>query len=57
MNLTIGTKRSTAMVCVIEPMSEDDISWAPCGGNAISHRKVVQPHDNKVKKVDDQLLR
>jgi hypothetical protein len=45
------------MVCVIELMSEDDFSWAPCGGNAISHRKVVQQHDNKAKKVDDQLSR
>jgi hypothetical protein len=57
MSFTIGTERSTAMVCVTEPMPEDDFSWASCGGDAISHRKVVQPHDNKVKKLDDQLSR
>ncbi len=40
-----------------QTMSEDDFAWAPCGGNAISNREVVQPHDNKMKKVDDQLSR
>jgi hypothetical protein len=35
------------MMCVIKTMSEDDFMWALCGGNAISNREVVQPHDDK----------
>jgi hypothetical protein len=57
MSFTVGTKRVMAMMCVMKTLSEDDFMWAPCGGNAISHREVVQPHDDKMKKVDDQLSR
>ncbi len=57
MGFTVGTKRGTAMMCVIKMMSEDDFVWALCGGNAISNKEVVQPHHNKIKKVDDHLLR
>jgi hypothetical protein len=56
-NVTLGTKRSTAMVHVIKPVSEDNFSWDPCGGNAHGQRKVVQSHDNNVKKVDNKFSR
>ena len=57
MGFTVGTIRGTAMMCVIKTMSENGFAWALCGGNAISNRETVQPHNNKMKKVDDHLSR
>jgi hypothetical protein len=49
--LAVCTKRGFTMFAVVKAMAEDEFSGAKMSGDSSGQRKVVEPHDDKVKKL------
>jgi hypothetical protein len=56
MDLAIRTELSTAMLFIFQTHSEDKFLGAVLGGNASGGRHGVDPHDNKMKKPNENLV-
>ncbi len=57
MNFTICTERYVTMVLDVKFVTEDDLARAEMVGDTILHRKIIEPHDDMVKEVDEHNLR
>jgi hypothetical protein len=49
--VTVCSKWGTTVVFVIKVVARDYFPWTPSGRDAHSRRKVVEPHNNKVKEM------
>ena len=57
MDFAVCSKRGATVVFVIKVVAKDYFHWTPLRRDAHGRRKVVEPHNNKVKEMYQHHLR
>ncbi len=53
MGFAVGTKWGFTVFFVVKPVTDDEFLGTKLGGDARGQREIVDPHNNKVEKLDE----
>ncbi len=53
MGFAVGTKWGFTVLFVVKAVTDDEFPWTKLGEDAHGRREIVQPHNNKVEKLDE----